>query len=74
VLGNRVSHEDESFSKGLIEYPQYTRPRTFEGVDVPEVLITGHHKNITQYQYEQALEMTKKMRPDLYQLYLNKKV
>ncbi len=74
VLGNRVSFEDESFSQGLIEYPQYTKPRSFEGMDVPEVLMSGHHKNIKQYQHEQALEMTKKLRPDLYQNYINKKV
>lgn len=73
VLGNRVSFEDESFSQGLIEYPQYTKPRSFEGMDVPEVLMSGHHKNIKQFQHEQALAMTKKWRPDLYQNYLNKK-
>ena len=59
------SVEDESFSDGLLEYPQYTRPREFKGLSVPEVLINGNHKEIEKWKYEQALALTKKMRPDL---------
>lgn len=66
VLGNKLSAELESFSDELIEYPQYTRPREFNGVEIPDVLISGHHKNIGKWQLEEKLKMTKKYRPDLY--------
>ena len=59
------SLEEESFSSGLLEYPQYTRPQTFMGVDVPEVLISGHHANINKWRKEKSLEITRKNRPDL---------
>ena len=59
------SVEEESFSNGLLEYPQYTRPEVFMGSKVPEVLISGHHKNIEKWRYEQSLERTKIKRPDL---------
>ena len=59
------SREEESFTNGLLEYPQYTRPEVFEGVKVPEVLLTGHHANIEKWRKEKALEITKLKRPDL---------
>lgn len=65
VLGNCESTVDESFSQRLLEYPQYTRPQEFLGVAVPEVLISGHHANVEKWRREQALEVTRKNRPDL---------
>ena len=59
------SLEEESFSNGLLEYPQYTRPQNFMGLEVPEVLRSGHHANIEKWRKEQSLEITKKNRPDL---------
>ncbi len=61
------STSEESFSNGnnLLEYPQYTRPEVFNGVKVPEVLISGHHENIRKWREEQALQITKKKRPEL---------
>ena len=59
------STNEESFSNGLLEYPQYTRPEEFMGRRVPEVLLSGHHANIEKWRYEKALEITKKRRPDL---------
>lgn len=61
------SHQDDSFSDGLLEYPQYTRPSEFDGSSVPEVLLSGHHKNIEQWRYEQSLIKTYRKRPDLLQ-------
>ena len=65
VLGKKASLEDESFTHGLLEYPQYTRPANFRGKNVPDVLLSGHHKSIEKWQKEQALLKTKKQRPDL---------
>ena len=59
------STSEESFSDGLLEYPQYTRPERFRGKKVPEVLISGHHENIKRWREEKSLEITKKNRPDL---------
>lgn len=59
------STEQESFSEGLLEYPQYTRPEIFEGEKVPEVLLTGHHKNIEEWRRKESLRITLKKRPDL---------
>ena len=59
------SIKEESFSNGLLEYPQYTRPEVFEGMKVPEVLLSGHHENIEKWRKEKSLEITKKKRPDL---------
>ena len=59
------SIKEESFSQGLLEYPQYTRPEIFEDQQVPEVLLTGHHENIDKWRREQSLKMTLKKRPDL---------
>ena len=65
VLNNDDSAVDESFSENMLEYPQYTRPEVWEGEAVPEVLLSGHHKNIEKWRREKALENTKKKRPDL---------
>ncbi len=67
VLGSEASAEDESFSEGLLEYPQYTRPRVFEGHEVPEVLLSGDHARINAWRRQQALLLTHKRRPDLLQ-------
>ena len=62
---NQESIKEESFSQGLLEYPQYTRPEVFEGEKVPEILLSGHHENIEKWRKEQALKITKQKRPDL---------
>ena len=73
VLGNGDSSEDESFSDGLLEYPQYTRPDNYEGLVVPDVLLSGHHANISKWRHEMSLARTKERRPDLYEAYINNK-
>ena len=66
VLGSEESPRDESFSDaGLLEYPQYTRPRVFEGMEVPEVLLNGNHSKISAWRREQAIQATAKLRPEL---------
>ena len=65
VLGNPASGVEESFSGGLLEYPQYTRPAEFEGMRVPEVLLSGDHARIKAWRQEQALRRTRERRPDL---------
>ncbi len=62
---NKESTQEESFSQGLLEYPQYTRPEIFLGMEVPEILKSGHHENINKWRKEKALEITKVKRPDL---------
>lgn len=62
---NQDSLSQESFSSGLLEYPQYTRPQEFKGLKVPEVLLSGHHAKIDEWRKEKSLEITKKNRPDL---------
>lgn len=59
------SIKEESFSNGLLEYPQYTRPEIFEGETVPSVLLSGHHENIKKWRKEQSIKVTKNKRPDL---------
>ena len=59
------SADDESFSEGLLEYPQYTRPAEFRGKPVPEVLLSGHHENIANWRKQKSIERTKQKRPDL---------
>lgn len=59
------SIKEESFSNGLLEYPQYTRPEVFNGVKVPEVLLSGHHEKINKWRKQKSFEITKKKRPDL---------
>jgi tRNA (guanine37-N1)-methyltransferase len=65
ALGDENSSKDESFSEGLLEYPQYTRPEDFRGMKVPDILLSGDHGKIAQWRRQQALERTKKLRPDL---------
>ena len=65
VLGSDESSEDESFSSGLLEYPQYTRPREFRGLAVPEVLLSGDHAKIARWRRDRALELTFERRPEL---------
>ena len=65
VLGSAESAETDSFFDGLLGYPQYTRPRDFEGKIVPEVLLSGHHANIKKWREAQALNLTRTRRPDL---------
>ena len=67
VLSNEESAGDESFSEGLLEYPQYTRPPEFHGKKVPEILLSGHHENIRLWRQEQSEIRTRERRPDLYQ-------
>ena len=62
---NQESIQEESFSNGMLEYPQYTRPEVFEGESVPEILLSGHHEKIERWRKQKSLEMTKKKRPDL---------
>ena len=61
----KESHEDDSFSDGLLEYPQYTRPYSYDGNDVPDVLLSGHHEKIRRWRLEQSLLKTYRKRPDL---------
>ena len=65
VLGNPQSIEEESFSSNLLEYPQYTKPAVWKGRSVPQILLSGHHKNISQWRHEQSVSLTAKKRPDL---------
>lgn len=67
VLGSESSADDESFTDGYLEYPQYTRPREFMGLTVPETLLSGNHKEIEKWKQEKKLEETSKYRPDLLQ-------
>ena len=64
-LGDDSSAEEESFSSGLLEYPQYTRPKDFHGLEVPDVLLSGHHERIRDWREQQAQERTQLRRPDL---------
>ncbi|MDC7676849.1 tRNA (guanosine(37)-N1)-methyltransferase TrmD [Asticcacaulis sp. LKC15W] len=72
VLGASASLENESFEDGLLEHPQYTRPRTFEGLDIPEVLLNGDHKKAAAWKQAQREATTKERRPDLWAAYLSK--
>ena len=69
VLGNQQSHEDDSFQDGLLEFPQYTRPRSYQDMNVPEVLLSGNHAHIDQWRHEQKLIRTWEKRPDLLENY-----
>jgi tRNA (guanine37-N1)-methyltransferase len=65
ALGDESSSADDSFSAGLLEYPQYTRPEDFRGMKVPDILLSGDHGKIEQWRHRQALERTRSWRPDL---------
>jgi tRNA (guanine37-N1)-methyltransferase len=73
VLGNRDSAETDSLYNGLLSHPEYTRPEVFEGMQVPPVLLSGHHANIRLWQKEQAEKITKEKRPDLWAKYTGRK-
>lgn len=67
VMGNETSGTDESFSDGLLEYPQYTRPAEFRGMSVPPVLLSGDHGAVDRWRHEQAVARTRQVRPDLWE-------
>ena len=71
VLSSEESVMDESVYSGLLEYPQYSKPREYEGMDVPDVLLSGNHKEIKRWRWEQSLELTAERRPDMMQKYLD---
>ena len=73
TLGKIESAHDDSFSDGLLEYPQYTKPREYMGYKVPEVLLNGNHKLIEEFRQQQKIERTKTKRPDLYEKWLKQK-
>ena len=72
LLGNEDSHLVESIYSGLLEYPQYTKPRDYRGMEVPEILTGGNHKAIRLWQFEQSLLLTRKRRPDLFEDFLKR--
>lgn len=72
TLGKIESAHNDSFSDGLLEYPQYTKPREYRGLKVPDVLLEGNHKLIEEFRMQQKIERTKLKRPDLYQKWLEK--
>jgi tRNA (guanine37-N1)-methyltransferase len=65
TLGNHHSAQEDSFEEGLLDYPQYTKPAVFNSSQIPEVLLSGHHKNIDQWRKEQRIEQTKRFHPEL---------
>ena len=67
VLGNAESSVEESFSNGLLEHPQYTRPAEWQGLEIPEVLMSGHHGKVAQWRREMSEQLTRARRPDLWQ-------
>lgn len=69
VLNKKESYEEESFSEGLLEYPQYTRPRIFLGKEVPEILLSGDHQKIKEWRHKESLSLTETVRPELFQAY-----
>ncbi len=73
VLGNQASTEEESFSEGLLEHPHYTRPAEWQGLPIPEVLLSGHHGAVATWRQAQAEEITRERRPDLWQAWLARK-
>lgn len=72
TLGKIESAHDDTFSDGLLEYAQYTKPRVYRGLNVPEVLLNGNHKLIEEFRLQQKIERTQSKRPDLWQKYKNK--
>ena len=73
VLHNKDSAEDESFSGGLLEYPQYTRPGEWHGRKVPEVLLSGDHGRVANYRMHEMRRVTKEHRPELYKRYMEER-
>lgn len=72
VLGNKNSLKEESFSEDLLEYPQYTQPRIWNDLEVPNVLLSGNHAEIKDWRLNQSRSITQRLRPDLWSRYLNK--
>jgi len=72
VMGNEATPVEESFEGGLLEYPHYTRPREWQGRDVPEVLLSGHHENVKAWRQAEAEKITAERRPDLWDKYVTK--
>ena len=70
VMGKAESGEEESFEDGLLEHPHYTKPRLWEGLEIPQILLSGDHKAIAKWKREQREALTKQRRPDLWQKYL----
>lgn len=70
VLNNGNSYKNDTFTQDLLEHPQYTRPENYKGYIVPEVLLSGHHKNIEKWKLEKQIDETKNKRPDIYKKYL----
>ena len=70
VMGKMESGEEESFEDGLLEHPHYTKPRTWEGLEIPQILLSGDHKAIAKWKHGQREALTKQRRPDLWQKYL----
>ena len=71
VIGDETSALEDSFQDGLLAPPVYTRPSEFEGLKVPDILLSGHQANIDEWRLEKSLEKTKKLRPDLYARYFD---
>lgn len=69
VLGNNETTEEESFENYLLEYPQYTKPRVYNGIEVPDILLSGNHELIKKWRLKQSVRLTRKLRPDLYRKY-----
>ncbi len=69
VMGNAASLEEESFERGLLEYPHYTRPAAWHGLEVPEVLVSGHHEKVRSWRHDEAERITRQRRPDLWARY-----
>lgn len=72
TLGKIASADEDSFSNGLLEYPHYTKPREYRGLQVPEVLLNGNHKDINEFRLQESIKRTKAKRPDLYKAYKSK--
>ena len=73
VMGNHLSHEQESFETGLLEHPNYTQPRIWQGISAPEILLSGHHEKIRNWRQKQSETITQERRPDLWQIYIDNK-
>ena len=71
---NKESYENDSFNNNLLDYPTYTKPRIYRGMEVPEVLLSGHHENIKKYRFDEQIKNTRKKRPDLLEDRYNEKI
>ena len=72
VIGDAAALVEESFARGLLEYPHYTRPQTWQGRAVPDVLLSGHHEEISRWRQAQAEQATRERRPELWERYLDR--